>query len=369
MYRRDEVIAALFGRVGFREPTEAAYAGILNTENKQSKSKRYFDGFHAMSNVPNIHEACNRDAKISDADFNTYLKNLQEDTILAILDGIFNEPEVIEQRMEFDRCDQRPVLIPNVGRFVGRQINIASDPSKSVRINAITLAFNGDKTFNLYLFDNVKRTAIKTLQVTCQTDSQVVVVPEDWTLNYMSNASKSGIYFIGYFQDDLGSVQAYDEQPYTWNCGNCYGVRQIEAEVVPTQVYFIRYNPYITNRTHGLNIEFSSLVDFTEVIIRSPQVFDKAIGLQMAAMVVERVIHGQRSNATQRMAEVSAERLYNDLNLDMSTPELPYSSGLKNQLRRELKRLHDNFFPKQKAISTTITDNSCRSIPRRNPWG
>jgi hypothetical protein len=368
MYRRDEVIAALFGRIGFKQPIQPGYVDILNEENTTSKSGRHFEGFHAMVTIPNIKEVCNGDVTITDEQFNDYLKDLQEDCILSVLDGIFDQPEVIEQRMEFERGDQRPVLIPNVGRFVGREINIAADPSKSVRINAVTLTFNGDKTFNLYLFDGAKRTAIKTLEVTTVTDNQVVVTPEDWTLNYMSNASKSSIYYVGYFQDDLDDVQAYDERPYTWNCGNCYGVRQIEANVVPTQTYFLRYNPFITNRTHGLNIEFSSLVDFTEVIIRSPQVFDKAIGLQMAAMVVERVVHGQRSNSTQRIAEVSAQRLYNDLNLDMATPEMPYSSGLKNQLRRELKRLHDNFFPKAKAISTTITDNSC-FIPRHNPWG
>jgi hypothetical protein len=369
MYRREEVISALFGRVGFRQPIQPDYVDILDEENTTSRSGRHFEGFHAMVTIPNIKDVCNGDKAITDEQFNDYLKELQEDCILAVLDGIFDKPEVIEQRMEFDRCDQRPVLMPNVGRFVGRQINIASDPRKSVRINAVTLFFNGDATFNLYLFDNVKKAPIKTLVVTTQADNQVVVTPEDWLLSYMSNASKSGLYFLGYFQDDLGGVQAYDEQPYSWSCGNCYGVRQIEANVVPSEVDFIRYNPFITNRTQGLNIEFSSLVDFTEVIIRSPQAFDKAIGLQMAAMVVERVVHGQRSNGTQRIAEATAGRLYNDLNLDMATPEMPYSSGLKNQLRRELKRLHDNFFPKAKAISTTITDNSCRSIPRHNPWG
>jgi len=368
MYRRDEVIAALFGRVGFRQPIQPGY-DILNAENTTSKSKRYFDGFHAMVTVPNIKEACNGDATISNDQFNEYLKQLQIDCILSVLDGIFDQPEVIEQRMEFDRCDQRPVLMPNVGRFVGREINVAKDPKKAVSINAITLFFNGATTFNVYLFDNVKKAPVKTLEVTTEADNQVIVSPEDWLLTYTSNTSKSGLYFLGYFQDDLGDVQAYDEQPYNWNCGNCYGVRQIEANVVPSEVDFIRYNPFITTRTQGLNIEFSSLVDFTEMIIRSPQAFDKAIGLQMAAMVVERVIHSQRSNLTQRISEHGAEKLYNDLNQDMATQEMPYSSGLKNQLRRELKRLHDNFFPKAKAVSTTITDDSCRYIPRHNPWG
>lgn len=362
MYRRDEVIAALFGRVGFRQPTQPEYA-IVDTDNLKATSKRYYDGFHAEVTIQNLKDGANPDVSISDADFNDSLKNLQEDCIASVLDGVFAEPEVIEQQTEFLTTDWKQVLIPNAGRFVGRQIKIGPDPRKSVRINAVTLYFNGIATFPLYLFSSVKKVPIKQIEVTTEADSQVIVAPDDWALNYLDGNIKGGIYYLGYFQDDLGAVQAYDEQPTQWFCGKVYGSNIIEAIKVAGQTDFIRYNPYITSRTHGLNIEFSSVVDFTEVIVKNPQAFDKAIGLQMAAMVVEKLIHSTRSNYIQRIGEAGAARLYNDLNLDMQTPDLPYSSGLKNQLRRELKRLKENFFPKQKATSNTLQPSSCY-IPR-----
>ena len=360
MYRRDEVIQALFGRVGFRQPTQPQYA-IVDDENMEARSKRYFDGFHPEVTIQNIKDAAIDDVNITLDDFNTYLKNLQEDCIASVLDGVFGEPEIIEQQTEFITTDRKPVLIPNVGWFVGRQIKVAADPRKSVLVNAVTLFFNGAVTFPLYLFSSVKKSPIKQMEVTTEGESQVVVVPEDWMLNYLDGNIKGGIFYLGYFQDDLGSVQAYDEQPTCWLTGKVYGSRIIEAPTVPGQTDFVRYNPYSTSRTHGLNIEFTSVIDFTEMIVKNPHAFDKAIGLQMAAMVVEKLIHSVRSNRTQRISEEAAGRLYNDLNLDMHTPELPYSSGLKNQLRRELKRLHDNFFPPQKAVSNSI--ESCY-IPR-----
>jgi len=361
MYRRAEVIPALFGRVGFREPTQAEYSGVLDSSNKESRSGRYFDGFHAMVTIPNIKEIVNNDVAISNAAFNTSLKELQEDCICSVLDGIFNKPEIIEQRLEFDRCDEQPAVIPNNGRFVGRQIKMARDPRKGVRINAITLFFDGAVTFSLYLFNSTKKAALKTVEVTTAANDQVVIRPADWQLNYMDATVKSGVFYIGYFQDDLGTVKAYDEQPVLWNAGLCYGSQAMEADRVPGQPDFTRYNPTLSSRTYGLNIEYSTVKDYTEIILQNPQAFDKAIGLQMAAKVVEKVIHSTRSNYMQRLGEQGAARLYNDLNLQMATDEMPYSTGLKNQLERELKRLHNNFFPGQKAVSNSIPDYQCYS--------
>jgi len=358
MYRRAEVISKLFGRVGWTQPTMAEYA-ILTAENLQSKSGRYFDRFHPATTIQNAKDAVNIDPGISNADFNTFLKSMQEDCIYSVLDGVFNKRELIEQVLEFDTCDEPPVLIPNAGRFVGRQIRVASDKGKSIRINAITLYFNGAATFNLYLFNSIKKAPIKVLEVTTEEDNQVIVEPEDWMLNYADSSNKSGVFYIGYFQDDLGSVQAYDEQSPYWNCAKCFSTGRMEANVVPGEADFIRFNPYIGTRTFGLNFEISTVADYTEKITLDPQVFDRAVGMQMAAKIVEGVIHTTRSNAIQRIGEEGMKKLYNDLNVAFSSQDFPYSVGMKTQLDRELKRLNNTFFPPPKPTSNPIPDTSC----------
>lgn len=354
MYRSAEVIEKLFGRVGFKNSTQVGYTGLIDSANEASKSGRFFNGFHALVTVPNLKDVCNIDKDISDSDFNKYLKDLQTDAILSVLDGIFSESDFIEQNIEFDRTDNRLIPILNAHRFVGRRIRVASDPTRSVKINSISLSFNGVVTFPLYLFDNVKKAPLWSQDVTTGADNQVVITPEDdLILNYLTEASKSGLYWLGYFQDDLGGVQAYDEYPYCYNNGKCYGSDFVECLPAPGND-IVRFNPYITSRTNGLNVEFSSFVDFTEMITRNPGLFDKAIGLQLAAKVVEQIIHSTRSNDNQRVGETGSATIYAELNQDIATQDQPYSSGLRNQLKQELKRLKCNFFPKQKAVSTTI---------------
>lgn len=359
MYRRSEVISKLFGQVGFSDPTMAEYAGIVDADNKQSKSGRYFDRFHAAVTIQNIHEAANIDPAISDADFNKLLKEMQEDCIYTVLDGVFNSPEVTEQVLEFDTCDEPPVLIPNAGRFVGRQIRVASDKGKSVRINAITLYFNGDATFNMYLFNSLKKSPLKILEVSTEEDNQVIIEPEDWILNYADSGNKSGVFYIGYFQDDLGSVQAYDEQPPYWNCAKCFSTARMEADRVPDVADFIRFNPYLGTRTFGLNFEITTVADYTEKIRLAPQVFTRAVGMQMTAKVIEMMIYSTRSNIIQRIGEAGMQKLYDQLNLAFSSPDFPYTVGIKNQLDRELSNLRKAFFPKHKPVSNSIPNTSC----------
>ncbi len=259
MYRQ-EAIEKLFGRVGFRELVAAGYIETLDPINKESRSGRYFDGFHAAVTLDNIRQAVSSEPWASDENFNQTLTLLQKDCIASVLDGIFNEPEVIEQQMEFDSGEENRVLIPNAGRFVGRRVVIASDLRKSVNVNAIALLFDSDVTFNLYLFNSLKKDPIETIEVNAVSDNQVVI-PVDWILNYMNTSGKSGQFYIGYFQNDLGNTMAYDEQPCQWMCGKVYGSSPIEADAIGTND-FVRSNPYISNRTFGVNIEFSSVVDY-----------------------------------------------------------------------------------------------------------
>jgi len=360
MYRRDEVITALFGRVGFRESTQSGYTDKVDTANRASKSKRHFEDFHALVSVPTLFDVCNKDAAITTDNFNLYLKELQEAAILAVIDGVMSEPEVIEQLMEFSRDDQQVIPMPNIGRFVGRQIRIAPVLNRSIAINSITAFFDGVADFNLYVFDNVIKAPIFTIPVTTVADSQVVVIPtQDIILSYMSNRSKSGLYWLGYFQDDLGDVQAYDEQPYNYYSGKCYGSQSIECIPIAGQTDFTRFNPYITSRTAGLNVEYTTLQDFTELIIKNAPIFDTAIGLQMASMIVERVMYGTRSNEAQRINEQATASLYSELNQARATEEQPFSPGFRSKLQKEFKRLNETLLPPQKAVSSRIKDNRC----------
>ena len=350
MYQR-EVIPALFGRVGFRQPTQAG-SPVISAENQKCDSGRYFQDYHAIVTPANI-KATAEDPALDDTKLNAYLKDLQESAIAAVLDGIFGVPEIIEQRLELIRGTEEVVPVANQGLFVGRQIRVVPDPTILIRITQAALFFNGAATFNLYLFHSLNKAPLKTLSVTTEANSQVVT-KLGWDLSYMASAYKTGVFFLGYFQDDLGGVQAVDERA-CWYAGNCYDSTGMAAVRIPAPaVDFVRTTPQLSSVAYGLNLEFTSGKDYTEVILNNVAAFDKAIGLQMAAMVVEGIVNSVRSNKTERISREVADRLYLDLNQAMPTVEMPYSYGLKKQLDRELMRLHTNFFPKETITAKTV---------------
>ncbi|MBV7531342.1 hypothetical protein [Chitinophaga sp. sic0106] len=293
------------------------------------------------------------DPAASSESINEVLKEMQEDAISSVLDGIFSESEIIEQQMIYERDDQSPELLPNMGQFVGFQISAADRTNISVQIHALSLYFKGSGVFNIYLFNHLKKAPVGTFEVSVLDGEEVIVNLPETILSAISSVNKSRVFYLGYFQNDIESVgiQAYD-WPRLQRGANCYSVQGFEAEVIGDDD-FIRFDVPLTSRTYGLNAELSSAYDYTEVILRKQQLFDKAIGLQMAAKVIEKVVHSLRSNLNERIGEEGVQRLYTDLNLDMATPELPYSSGIKNQLRRELKRVHDNLFVDKKITATT----------------
>lgn len=355
-----EAIDALFGRVGFRNTTQAEYANLIVTPNTISRSKRYFNEFHSAVTVPNLKDIVNNDPSVSDVDFNEELKNLQTAAISAVLAGVFAKPELIEQQMIYERDDLQPQIIANTGKFVGYMIQVANRTNIAVHLNALSLLFSGNGAFSVYVFNHLKQQPIKTIPVTVVDSEEVIVPVDDVIMSAISSSNKSRTFFIGYFQDDIQAlgIQALDYGTRLQRTAVCYSADGIEA-LTTGAVNFNRYNPPCTGRTYGLNMEFSSMRDYTEVIKVNQQVFDKAIGLQMAALVIERIIHSTRSNLLERIGQDGVRQLYNDLNIAYSSPELPYTTGLKNQISREVERVYKNLFPKGKIKTATTPSDQC----------
>jgi hypothetical protein len=364
MYR-PEAIQALFGRVGFRNTTQTEYAGLITSPNTESRSGRYFDEFHRIITVPNLKDVANYDPAISDVDFNTMLTQWQRSAIAAVLGGVLSKAELIEQQMIYERDYEEPEVLQNAGKFVGYMVQVANRTNLVVRPKALSLFFSGAGTFNIYVFNHLKKEAIKTIEVSAVADEEVIVPITDVVLTAIGAASKSRTYFIGYFQDDVEAlgIKALDYGMHLKRTAICYSADGFEADTV-SSVDFNRYNPPFTGRTYGLNIEFTSSRDYTEVILQNEQLFDKAIGLQMAAFIVESIIHSTRSNKDQRIGVEGVKQLYTDLNLRFSTPEFPYTTGLKNQVERECERVFRNLFPKDEIKTMTTPAGQCSFLKR-----
>jgi hypothetical protein len=342
-------------RLGWLQPTLSG-SPTIDADNLVSKSGRnYNDGsFHPTCTIDRI-KSVQENASISDADFNALLAGLDKAVTTRCLNAVFNRPQLVEHTLLYERASNvRNIAVPNSGNFCGYRIKVAKG-DWAVQLNSVSLFFDKAATFKLYLFNDLIASPVAEKQVTTQANSQVVV-DLDWTVRYASVANSGGLFYVGYFQDDLGDAHALDEQLNLWGDTKIFGAYPFQSPRKAGQLDFNRTNPSVVFKTYGLNLEVSSFRDYTRAIVQNAHLFDNARGLSMAIRVMEEIKYSSRTNAIERQGKeaIDAADLNLDLNLASPTENLPFVAGLKAQLAQELNRISKNFFPKSQASSVSI---------------
>lgn len=368
------VLNALTGRLGWLLPTQSGVLAISGA-NTTSNSGRYFnDGsFHAIVD-PYIIQQVQPDTQITTTNFNALLLRLQQSAILRALNGVFNKREILERKLLFERFGRQdyPDVPQQVPTFVGVRLTPPRDFDRTMQVDSITLYFNGNASFNFYLFhDTQPGSPIATIPVTAVGGKQMVINLNQFTLNY-SQSNKSGYYYLGYFQKDLPTgVMGMNEIIEKFNDMFEFGAVPIELPQLPTGPGISLENVNVnqvafTIKTHGFNLKLSAFRDHTQNILMSPYLFDELIGLEVAAMTIEMIATSYSSNLTERITKDLIASIWKDLNADESKGMgdfQPRVAGLKKMITREITRIKNEFYPRPK-IGTIAHDTE-----RINPYG
>lgn len=353
-FNYSQVISALFGRVGWRQPSITG-SPVLTSVNTTSKGGRYYQDFHTLISIANI-KAVMEEVAATDSSLNSYLEAIQRGIILKCVNGVFNEPEYLSQKLLFNRSwSVNDQLVTNGGYFVGIQFRVPPTPDIAVQIDSVALYFDSAVQFNLYVFNDAVKAPLAVIEVTTVANSQTLVNLSDVILNYIGGANLGGTFYIGYFQDDIGSAKAVWEQGCEY-ARDSYGWTFIEADRKPAEYDFNRQNIRRNNVNYGLNLHVSTFRDHTWHIVKKAALFDNVIGLQMAAQVIEKVIYSTRSNGTERLLKEATAQIRAEMELNgvAAISDSPYTTGLKKQITQELARLKESFFPKPKAQSVSL---------------
>lgn len=373
-FQLQNVLNALVGRLGWLQPTRAD-APTISSPNTISNSGRYFnDGsFHAIVD-PYIIQQVQPDTEITPTNFNALLLRLQQSAILRALNGVFNKREILERKLLFERFGRQdyPDIPQQVPTFVGVRLTPPRDFDRSMQVDNITLFFNGNASFNFYLFhDTQPGSPVATIPVTAIGGQQTEINLNQFTLNY-SQSNKSGYYYLGYFQQDLpAGVMGMNEIIEKFNDMFEFGAVPIELPQLPTGPGISLNNVNVnqvsfTIKTHGFNLQLSAFRDRTQSVLMSPYLFDELIGLEVAAMVIEMIQTSLSSNLTERLSKDVTAQLWKDLNADESKGVgdfQPQVVGLKKMIQREIIRVKNEFYPRQK-VETIMHDTE-----RINPYG
>jgi hypothetical protein len=307
-------------------------------------SSRYWEQFHPMVTLDNLAAVIEQDLSTGAA-FTSFLTDLEQGMIMTLLNGVFNEPQMIDDTLIYKRVLRQDSPWTNTGKFCGYRLYIAPGEF-AARIVKASFIFNGAATFNLYIYQDMQNAPLYTQQITTVENDEVYVDLTDWVIHYQQQSySQGGVFYIGYYQNDLGNVQALEQFVSNWNEPRAFGYTGFEAVQLPGVYNFVRKAVPYTFVTYGMNLSIESYRDFTYRIVKNASLFDEAMGLAMAVIVIGYQVYTTRTNFDQRQLKDMATILYGELNNAGDAKNInPYIAGLKMQLRRELKRINDNFF-------------------------
>lgn len=114
MYQVSEAQTALIGLIGWRQPTKTGLP-TLDTTAKATSSGMYYQDFSSLVTIENLYYTQNDEA-ISDANFNTYLANIEKAAINKVLRAIFEREDIVENRVlypgeyELTETDRKSVV-------------------------------------------------------------------------------------------------------------------------------------------------------------------------------------------------------------------------------------------------------------------
>lgn len=350
------VMNALQGRIGFRSHTESGLTTLVNSANQMSRSYRYFNDFHAIVSAANLKNV-QSDPAISESAFNNYLTSLQQSAIMRTLTAIFAAPEYLEQTLLLNREENTTdEPITNAGNFVGFEILVPERSDVAVQINSASLRFDSDITgLILYLFKDGKKSPVWSKSVNVVAYEDTLVTFSDLVLNYVNATTTGGRFFFGYFQDDLGAAKAIRSN-VSWEDTYHVSIRGMQSPKKAGETDFDRI--VSTSRdSYGLNLFYSVFRDHTQTIVKSPNLFDEAIGLTMAVMTIEQILYSMRSNGAERLLKsgIAEAALVQDLTGVAPVTDGPGKvMGLKDRLDREIRRVRESIFTKRKSQTVNL---------------
>lgn len=354
------VIPALTKRKGWTQPS-ATFPLTLAGDVITNDSGLPYNRDHAACSPITLWKA-QEDSAINTANFNEYLLGLQAAVIMDALNGIFMMPQIIEKPRSIFSKNFRTAYkpIPNTGDFCGWQINVA-EGDYAVKIDAVALIMSGACAVTLYLYNDVVAAPLWTQVITVPAAaSQVVVNIDNLILHYSDDTHKTGTFFFGYYQDEIAAqnVTALDVYLDSFNSYNMLGYQCFQAVSDYAAKTFVR-SMYQTNyRTFGLNLEISSYRDFSNTIVRNASQFDRLLGMCMTAKCITEVMTSNRTSGGQLMNEQQMDMLFKTLEGSIQNPNtrtefavnIPYRTGLKNKIEREMWRMTQTFMPDEKVM-------------------
>ena len=354
MFQVGKISSNLYGLVGLRQPFNPIYS-ILDADNQISRSGYYVTD-NAYVKLEYLKDT--QDYKdISDADFNIYLKRLQQSSILNVCHRVFNRFDYLDRNLLYSNAQNKVNQELLIDGFVGYKIQVSSDLDIAFQIKRVLLDFYTTGIFKLMLFNTSKSDPIEEKEITITSKTQEVVL--DWVVDN-SDVTYKGDYYLGYIKSATTPVPF--KRDYM-NSDRMTNISHLSIDKYQVKGHSVESLFDLTlieglSENIGINPDITVYEDFTDLIMNNESLFARAINLEFSISVLREQLNSLRTNSNERNAEKQTLRILAEIEGTDGESSLkltglsPLLIGEISQITKEINRLKVGYFNDSIKIST-----------------
>lgn len=291
----DKILSELIGVVGWRQSTSTGEV-VIDATNLAASSGLYVQGAHPVVTVKNI-KATQEDKAISDLNMNLALSNLLKDGISNVLNYVFPNPDVLRNDLLYKNESDFNTKITGLTGFVGFEISIAQRADLVSILNKTILQFDGVGSVKLLLFNSGVKAPIqsKTIAVTTDTNTTAAL---DWILGNIT--APGGKYYLGYITSGLNAYNRHFSLANVMTEFNSIIFKPIYVPAWTAETLFDIQDIEYRSESFGMNLDVSTALDYSNVILQNKDRFAKAIQLATAVQALAQMTSTGRINPEER---------------------------------------------------------------------
>jgi hypothetical protein len=341
MFDVQKVQSGLQTSVGIRAALDPALP-TLTTSLQTSDSGLYLNdiaGFD-LAAFKNTQEF----ATISEIKFNELLENTRKSAITDVMYQVFSAPSYIDRNYIYSRPSSRTNLETGIPEgFAGFRIVIDDRKNVGFKISRVRLEYDtsdGPVPVTLFLFNSFVRGYMEIQQITLNEPDEVLTL--NWTVNASSvdNDYKGEYYFVISIDSTIVPFKRDYKDAIVQNdlAGLCIEPMSVFDPGGNVNGFDPNAIQLISGTNTGMNPDISVFYDYTDVILRNPMTFYRAIQLQWAIKLMNICATSMRSNRDERKAKEIVAMIMTYVN-GQRGEGLPYIKGHDAVLLYEVEQI------------------------------
>lgn len=377
--------ARLTGLVGFQNPANPDFQKF-DAANLSSRS-----GLTINSNpyVKPEYIINSQDYKdISDVDFNTWVRNKINTSIINVCSSVFKQNDYTDRQLLYKHALNKLSIVPTNTQdgsghytntyalppgFVCKWLQVKDHPNIAFNIKRILLEFNGTGDITLYLYNTSDfTTPLFTQTVNITKPIQEVILldangnPNGWTCDNTTGFYK-GDYYLGYFTEGMTLEpfsRAYREASFMSQPKDMFIQRLTFTTFTQPSGTIDLFKLDAPLVYDGMNPDIMVYEDFTDLITQNEMLFAKAIQLDCQISFLSEIIASVRTNRLKLIAgDMVADMLANlegqkGDGIATVTGLRPMLLGELARTKAELKKLQEGYVSDGLIVVNTLTGDS-----------